>query len=353
MNPSRKDTNNRQPQFELLRVLCMFGIVVTHFFTYGLDIYGLREEVFTLSVDSTSDAVLWAVLEGMKLISLACVNCFVLISGYFMVNEQGFRLNGIKKVWSQTWFYSVTIFLVLCILGIESFSTGKMLQLCFPVFTNQYWFITSYVALMLLAPFLSRMVSFLDKSGYVKLLVIGFFLCFQYAFGQIFMDSNKLLLFVYLFIVGGYIRRFGVFQDIRKRYCGLLAVAVYLLMFAVAVIKNMRSASDAYLIYAMEDYSLVLPLSVLLFVAFTEVRCSSFVSRVIPLFSESVLAVYLIHSHPVMQEWMWKEVGDYVLSCPPVLLPLFCLFFSLVIFVLCVAVDGVRRGFLFFLPRKK
>ena len=61
MSAQSQPAARRLPQFELLRVLCMFGIVVNHFFTYGLDIYGLNGSAFTVPVNGFLDAALWGV----------------------------------------------------------------------------------------------------------------------------------------------------------------------------------------------------------------------------------------------------------------------------------------------------
>lgn len=56
----------RLVQYELLRVIAMFGVLMNHVFNYGLHIY----DDFTLDVSSVDGFTLWSILELMKLAAL-------------------------------------------------------------------------------------------------------------------------------------------------------------------------------------------------------------------------------------------------------------------------------------------
>lgn len=320
----------------------MFGIVVNHFFTYGMDIYGQHGGAFRVEMNGFPGVLLWATLEGIKLFSLVSVNCFILISGYFLIHTTDFRCKGIWRVWFQTFFYGVGIFLLMCAVGTADFSWTQLVKLLFPVITNQYWFITSYLALMLVAPFLSRLAATLDIRMYRLLLAVGFFVCFQYPFGVMFVDAQQLTLFVYLFMVGGYIRKFGLPLCLTSFRLRLATLLVFFMMFAITAVKNVMTGNSAFLIYAMEYHSLVMPLSILLFALCSQWTCSRPVASVLPHVAPYALAVYLIHSHPLFQDWLWHIVGCYSLSQPAALMPLLCLGFCLLIFFVCIAIDRIR-----------
>ena len=129
----------RLVQFELLRVAAMLGILMNHVFNYGLHIY----DDFTLAVSSSGDFLLWSVLQLMKLMALPSVNCYILITGFFMVNNAKWRLKGIWKVWSTTWFYAVSIYLLAAAIGLCPFHWGELLNHATPLYHNNYWFVTS------------------------------------------------------------------------------------------------------------------------------------------------------------------------------------------------------------------
>jgi surface polysaccharide O-acyltransferase-like enzyme len=68
---------NRDSNFELLRLVCMFFILIQHFITNGLNITGHR-----LILDGTGDPNIVGIVSCSFVI--IAVNCFVLISGYLI-----------------------------------------------------------------------------------------------------------------------------------------------------------------------------------------------------------------------------------------------------------------------------
>ena len=89
----------RQVNFELLRIIAMFGVVMNHVFTYGLDIY----DTFSMDTSSVGGFTLWSILELMKLMVLPSVNCYILLTGYFLIDRTQLRARGICRVWFTTW----------------------------------------------------------------------------------------------------------------------------------------------------------------------------------------------------------------------------------------------------------
>ena len=138
------------------------------------------------------------------IIADVAVDCYVLITGYFMVGRTQFCLKKLLGIWYQVVLYSISIYMIwLCISQLEI----SELKFCIlPIYYNTYWFVTKYLALIALAPFISKAILSLNKQHYIILLSILFLLNFQfdkYGFGRVFSGSGSLLLFVFLFILGG------------------------------------------------------------------------------------------------------------------------------------------------------
>ena len=98
---------HRLANFELLRILAMLGVLLSHVFNYGLHIYPADAPDFTVDTSTFWGLVLWTLLQLIKLVSLVSVNCYVLITGYFMASRVEWRWKGIWRVWSTTWFYGM------------------------------------------------------------------------------------------------------------------------------------------------------------------------------------------------------------------------------------------------------
>jgi hypothetical protein len=331
----------RQVQYELLRILAMLGVVMNHVFNYGLHIY----DDFSVDVSSWQGGAVWSVLELMKLMALPSVNCYILITGYFLADRHEFRLKGIWRVWSTTWFYAVGIYLLAIALGVESFEWHELLRHATPLLSNSYWFVTSYVILLLLAPLIAWCLQRLSKRQYQAALLVGAVVCFQPFLGHVLMDRQQVLLFVYLFMIGGYIRRY--YNPLsRAVYPALACVVVLVLMFAYTLYKNEPAASQHFKIFAMEYHGLVLPLSVAIFLWTIHWRFNHEAARrAIMLVAPLSFAVYIIHTQSVVDTWLWDSVSPWFGGMSAPWLPLACVAVTLAVFVLCIAMEYVRKRF--------
>lgn len=331
-------SNGRQVQFELLRILAMCGVVMNHVFNYGLRIY----DGYSVDTSTVAGYIVWGVLELLKLISLPSVNCYVLITGYFLIEKTQFRLKGLWKVWSITWFYAVGIYLLAVAVGAAPFCRNELLHHATPLLSNTYWFVTSYIILLVLAPLLSMGLQRLSKRQYQIVLVVGGVVCFQYPLGRLIMDAQQILLFVYLYITGGYIRLFAV-KPRKNSYSLLCYLGILLAMLIIALLKNHPSDNSSFSIFAMEYYGLVLPLSVAFFLVAKEWRIDRRPLRdgilaVAPL----SFAVYIIHTQPVVDSWLWDVATRWLDGSLPCLLPLLCIGITLLVFLVCILIEYVR-----------
>ena len=119
---------DRVVSLDALRVLCMFFIVLGHAVVHG----DVLQYTLTYSLDYFVINVLIAFLS-------VHVDCFVLISGYFMCTKE-FKLRKILTLWGKTLFWSALLYLVLCLNGFLTFSVQGILMACFPFTQQRYWF---------------------------------------------------------------------------------------------------------------------------------------------------------------------------------------------------------------------
>ena len=336
--PEAEAVKGRLVQFELLRILAMCGVVLNHVFNDGLDIYG----GFRVDASSPVGFLVWAILQIMKLMALPSVNCYVLITGYFLIDRTDFRWKGIWKVWSTTWVYAVGIFLLAVLLGIAPFDWNELFKHATPLLSNCYWFVTSYIALLLLAPFISWVLRRASKRQYQVALVVGGIVCFQPLLGWLIVDPQQILLFVYLFMIGGYIHQYAD-KALSMPQAVLAYVATMAVMFAYILYKNHPLENTQYTVFAMAYHGLVLPLSVAMFYIAKAWRIKSEAQRKAILFLAPLsFAVYIIHTQSNVNTWLWGDAFKRFADCNASLLPLVCIAFTVAVFIVCVLIDYIR-----------
>lgn len=336
-------TGKRLANLDLLRIIAMFSIVVTHCIMYGA-VGAVRTDMY---VDMSNPTVVanWAGMYIIFFLVAIGVNCFVMLSGYLLANRTEYRWKSIFNTWLTTFFYSFGICLILLICGKAG---GKDLLRCaFPIYTNQYWFMSMFLGLSLISPFLSRLVEALDRKNYIILLVVLSFMnlrLFKFPYGELFGGPHSLMWFVYLFLVGAFVKKFNPFSNFKhfgKSYFafGILLACAY--MTLSLVLWKVKGKPVAY--GGTFNNSFTFVTSALLFLWAVNLkspqgRVAGFISSVAP----TMFGVYLITEHPQLRHYVWEEVIRINgMLDNPWLIPL-AIVSSIAVFVVCCLIDRLR-----------
>lgn len=150
----------RKIGFEYLRIVSMLLIVANHFLLFT----GVLDNVKPFS---TNYYILW-LLEAIGYVG---VDCYVLISGYFLIQSK-FSWKKVVGLIGEVWFYSVVILVCLIVTKQDVYSKTQILNAFLPISTRQYWFMTDYIILYILSPYINVGLQNLDKKQFKKLLFI-------------------------------------------------------------------------------------------------------------------------------------------------------------------------------------
>jgi surface polysaccharide O-acyltransferase-like enzyme len=338
-----KKEHTRHYGIDLLRILCMFMILFLHYFCYGrlrnlpngqLDIPG---------------AIMW----WMYALTYVAVGCYVLISGYFLV-DQPFRISKIIKLLLQVYFYSMGIAAVLLILGKTSLSFTLM-RCVLPISFRHYWFITAYLGLNFLLPFFNRIIRMLSKKQHLGLLLVVFLMLSLWRDVIPTVDSPffsgatySLPLFIELYLIAAYVRLYVDVQKIRRPIVGYFfctfAVFVVWLVLRYVYANYIDLSADIPSDYYYRNHSaLVVVGAVCLFVTFLKLRITNrLLIKLIKLVSPLTLGVYLIHEHYELRMLLWNRVVFMAGLPRNILTPVLALLVTVVLYTVLLAVDFVR-----------
>lgn len=360
--------NTRQANFELLRILAMFMVVVMHYLYRagslpengrGLDGIGITA----------------VVLESFCIVA---VNVYVLISGYFLARSS-FSFRRVGGVILQTLFYTVLIPPVLVLFGVLPLSSitdpYHIWNSIFPVQSGQYWFVTAYVVMCLFSPLLNAALEKLTQKQLLQALgALLLFFCVGKTLSPLQFPTDRYGYdfgwFMVLYLIGGYICRFGIpfFKSVRRGILVYLGSAVLTALAECALIwLNQKTGALAYYVSVPFHYNFLLCLTgaVGLFYAFLHIHVKEGRgAALIRFISPAVFGVYLIHEQADVAgrwfEWVngltgrmgreWSLLSGAVLVPVPEFLFLLLLHTAMV-FAVCSAVDKVR-GLLFEKLRK-
>ena len=331
----------RNTGIELLRLISMFLIVMHHYSSPGSGFPGL------LFLPDTFNKFF---VEFMYFGGKIGVNCFVIISGYFLSGTE-FKISRLIKLWLLTVFYSVLIYVVFSLFRQEPFSGKELIKSAFPILTNRYWFITAYVALYLLYPFINRMIDNLEHKQMLTLLaVLSVGLCIIPTFLNKKLWTSDLIWFVYMYILGASIRRNILFHDIsRKKLLGILLVSTLLMWCSEFVLTKLCEKKGIVSIdivcHFIWEYSiLTVAASIALFKLCEEAKIAENMLAVkwITRLSRSAFAVYLIHANVIVRDWLWLDLFKNMDHINDRLLPLRSIIIVVAVFTGCLLIDQLR-----------
>ena len=297
---SEKEKKGRMANLELLRCVAMMMVVIMHYLGKGNLLADLTEPQLT-----GTELAAWF----LECFCIVAVNIYMFISGFFLCTSS-FKVSRLIQLWLQVWVYSVGIGLLGALTGVMAGTDVDihfMLTLLFPVSMGHYWFMTAYVFLYLLLPFVGTAVRRMDKrqmQAALALLLFAFCIIKSVLPVRFEMDGQgyDCLWYLCVFVTAAYVRRFGGGFLEKRRLGPVLYGGGCLLTFAVTLLLRriyLRSGSlDTMLKFCME-YNHILPFlaAIGLFSVFYGIKihgkAAVFINRVAPY----TLGVYLLHEN--------------------------------------------------------
>ena len=347
MNSNKRQRNSN---LELLRIIAMVFIVSHHFAVHGF-------EDFNFVIANSNNYLIYF----LGLFGKIGVDIFVLISAYFMVTSK-FTLKKLLVLVGGIYFYALAALsaVVLFIPAIH-LTPGLILRAIFPL-SHGYWFMSCYIVLMILSPFLNRFINSLSKNTFLKLILFmvviwslyptftGASLMYGDSFGYGFMAG-----FILLYFIGAFIRlHLDISKFNFKKLIVLLIASIVLLYLGsviltqLGILFNIESLTDgkrtvkvAYEFFTRENKLFILATSVIIFLIF--LKRKEFSNKYINYIAGSALGVYLIHDNTLVRPYLWDHlivVSSYYNSPNLWILAIISI---VSVYIVCTGIDIVRR----------
>lgn len=297
------NTKKRDSNLEMLRIISMILIVAHHYAVHGFNNVQLYYSFNKYVVDILS-------LGGK-----VGVICFILISGYFMINGK-FTIKKLWKLEGQVLFYSLGMYVLFSTVlePVYKIDDKAIKTSFYPIAYSQYWFITCYVVIMILSPYINKFIHCMEKKELKKFLIIMIilwpvtmtFLGGSFAF-------NHLGWLIVLYIMAAYINLYVKFDSkaIKKNKI-IMIVSIALLVLSPVIYNTLWKITriDDYLNSSRDLASissiLVLIVSVSMFIYFLNKKRYS--SNIINNISKCTLGVYLIHENTFFRPYLWEKI---------------------------------------------
>lgn len=245
------------------------------------------------------------------------INCFVLITGYFMCTSN-ITWKKLCKLLGEVYFYNIIIWCLFFFSGYESFSIKGFLKMFFPFFTVADNFTGCFLLFYLLIPFLNKLIHALTKKEHFWLMAwcLGVYVILP-SFARASVTFNYITWFSILFIIASYIRYYPKDWFSNTKIAGtLMAVSLILSWGSVAVLATLsrmvrKNIGISYFFVSDSNKILALATSVSAFLFFKNIKIGY--SKIINTIASSTFGVLLIHANSnTMRQWLWHNILNNV-----------------------------------------
>lgn len=183
-----------------------------------------------------------------------------------------------------------------------------LLHSVFPFFTNAYWFVDAYIILMLLLPYLNKVIISLSRMSLVYLIilsiVLGNVMC---QLGNISFASNSTFGYILpAYLIGAYLRKYN--WHIRCPY--IKALILYLIVILCAGISYKYFAGTRANFFTDGPFQMVI--AALIFTGVLNQK--TYYNEQINLFAKTVFAAYLITDNDYLRSTVWSFFSFHSVS---------------------------------------
>ena len=292
--------NKKEIKFEILRIISMVMIIVTHYSGHG----GLAN-IETMSINKLIGIFL--TISGN-----VGVNLFVFISGFFLYKSK-FKVKKLIKLELEILFYSVSFYIINLIINMNKLNNMDLLKITinsvFPVFRGLYWFPTIYIGLYLLSPFINKLIKRMERKNYKALLIILFI---GISLIPTSMFSGRIMLFIYLYLIAAYISKYDISIFKNKNWKNIImAIVPYVLTFIIKVAsiyidnENISQFISEYIMAHASVFMLLTTFSIFMAVKNSKINGNN---KLVFTLGETSFAVYLVHDNLYFREILWNGI---------------------------------------------
>lgn len=288
----KKNNISRNSSIELLRILLILGVIILHYIGDG-------DKLLNNAIPGTINYYLIVMINS---VCVCAVDVFVIISGYYSCKSNKINFRKLIQLILQVIIFQVSLSVIVPLLKGE-FSVLNVLYNFIP----RNYYVTLYVSLMILSPFINDYIRKISKNTYRKFLIV---LCIVFLLeptvaeiiegicgNSIYGISTigilgaeygyTIVTFVCLYFIAAYIAMYGCFWSTQWNL--VVYVLSLILLFGMKLVElNIGNSIGAE--HYMNPILVINALAV-----FEFFRNYEFASRIINFIAKGCFTVFILH----------------------------------------------------------
>lgn len=273
------------------------------------------------------------------------INCFVLITGYFMCKSE-ITLRKFLKLILEIEFYNIIVYLVFLATGYTGFSLKDFLFVLLPIHSVSDGFVSCYLVFFLFIPFLNILIRNLTRRNHLTLLLLCVCIYSLYnSIPGIEVTSNDSIWFCILYIISSYLRLYPLRKDTNTSFWAWTTLgAIVLAIMSVLCflwLSHYGIQLGAYTTIGWPSAPFALIVSICAFMLFKNINIKQ--SKFINIVGGGTFGVLLIHANSnAMRQWLWRDTFNNVGHYANDTIYLHAILVPILVFVICSAIEYIR-----------
>ena len=273
------------------------------------------------------------------------INCFVLISGYFMC-QSTITVKRCAKLYFVAVFYDLVISSIFWITGYSAFGLADMLPTFVPIAYVVDDFLPAFLLLYCCVPFLNKLIQNLTQKEHVYLLLLMFLIyvipgTFRFIFS---LSLNHVSWYAVLYLFAAYIRKYPHECFGNKRLWKCCTIGCMLLCAVSVVVCIYAGMENEHYFVSNSNTFLAFFTAISAFLYFKNLKIEH--NPVINALASTCLGVLLIHANgDDMRRWLWEDVLDNVSAYHSDWMIVHVVLSTLVVFLVCAGIDLLRQKY--------
>ena len=300
---NKKNINNRQSGIELLKIIAMFGIVISH----STQSVSSAENFIINNVNIEQPTMDFSIFISQFFRSFGALgnDMFLLSSIWFLIDSKNVKLNKIAYMTFDTYVFSV-VFMLIFLAGGVTLTAKEIIKQLFPITFANNWYIPCYLLLYAIHPFLNTIIDKITRKQHLAY-CFAFFIIYM-CIGCIdadFFFGNSLIHFIGFYFIVSYLKN------------------------NLSVISNFKKNIICFFIGIGLSINFLIAFS--LFNIFRELK---FQSKIINYISSLTMLIYIIHENDLFRAYLRTALlYDFWEISNRMNIVLFILIFSAVLFI--------------------
>lgn len=255
----------------------------------------------------------------VSIVTILCypaVNTYILITGYYSYDahkDSRSVIRSLTLLWLSAAFFSLIGYLASVTMFDEHFQIIELVKRFFPIIRGVWWFYTVYFALMLLSPFINKMIDSLSVAEHKLLLsvliimlsILPIFVDWKGKLGS--NDGYSLIWFITLYITGAYLKKKAFLVGNRRwgMFGGIAYIVSSMIIYIFPKVLSLIGIQSTLAIY---NSLFVYIQAISLFVMFGNLRIPDCMKKAVASISALALASYLLHCQEDIEKLLWSKV---------------------------------------------